>query len=166
VETQTNVTGLSDDCFARCARYNDRMFNHLRISLRRPRYSLRLLFACLAVVALVTAVYREPLRRRLEALLAGKHKPIEWVEIVGPKTAGLPVALDPPSPAEIVRAAALEDARDLRMVVEPLADYVDPLDISSMPAKSRLHHARYKCMIHWSNGSTTLYVDHVHRVTQ
>ncbi len=86
------------------------------------------------------------------------------VPILGPITAGGPVvALDPPSDDEIMRA--LESARPLeggvpflhevqrnnvKIVVEPIADYIDPIRTYPMVGPAQLHHAHYKCIIHFS----------------
>ncbi|HEX5442820.1 MAG TPA: hypothetical protein VFW87_03280 [Pirellulales bacterium] len=114
------------------------------------------------------------------------------VPILGPVTSGgPPVALDPPSPDEVVRA--LERARNVqggvpllheiqrnnvRMVVEPLADYVDPPRVYPLIGPAQLHHAHYKCIIYftevtrvgWPIPYTTvdedaqevIYIDHNH----
>jgi len=114
------------------------------------------------------------------------------VPILGPFTAGGPaVALDPPSEDEIMRA--LEDARpveggvpflweqhrdDVRIVVEPIADYADPPRALPLIGPAQLHHAHYKCIIYfrevtrvgWPIPYTTVdedsqevvYIDHDH----
>ncbi|MFH1267827.1 MAG: hypothetical protein ABIK89_19090 [Planctomycetota bacterium] len=114
------------------------------------------------------------------------------VPILGPITEGGPaVALDPPSQDEIMRA--LEDARPLegglpflhetqrnnvRIVVEPLDDSVDPPRVYPLIGPAQLHHAQYKCTIHftevtrvgWPVPYTTtnedaqevIYIDHDH----
>ena len=86
------------------------------------------------------------------------------VPILGPTTAGGPaVALDPPSADEVMRA--LERARpvqrgvpflherqrnNVRMIVEPIADYVDPPRVYPLIGAAQLHHAHYKCTIYYS----------------
>jgi hypothetical protein len=86
------------------------------------------------------------------------------VPILGPVTSGgAPIALDPPSPDEVMRA--LERARNVeggvpllheiqrnnvRMVVEPLADYVDPPRVYPLIGPAQLHHAHYKCIIYYT----------------
>lgn len=114
------------------------------------------------------------------------------VPILGPVTSGgPPKALDPPSPDEVMRA--LERARtveggvpllheiqrnNVRMVVEQLADYVDPPRVYPLIGPAQLHHAHYKCIIYftevtrvgWPIPYTTvdedaqevIYVDHNH----
>ena len=93
----------------------------------------------------------------------------ETVPILGPITQGGPsVALDPPSQDEIMRA--LEKARPLeggipflheiqrskvRIVTEPLADFVDPPRVYPLIGPAQLHHAHYKC---------TVYFEEVNRV--
>lgn len=114
------------------------------------------------------------------------------VPILGPVTSGgPPIALDPPSPDEVVRA--LERARNVeggvpllheiqrsnvRMVIEPIADYVDPPRVYPLIGPAQLHHAHYKCIIYftevtrvgWPIPYTTvdedaqevIYIDHNH----
>ncbi|OHB80212.1 MAG: hypothetical protein A2V98_02315 [Planctomycetes bacterium RBG_16_64_12] len=114
------------------------------------------------------------------------------VPILGPITEGGPaVALDPPSQDEIIRA--LEEARPLegglallhetqrnnvRIVVEPLDDSVDPPRVYPLIGPAQLHHAHYKCTIYfteitrvgWPVPYTTrnedaqevIYIDHNH----
>jgi hypothetical protein len=95
------------------------------------------------------------------------HERYELVPILGPITQGGPaVALDPPSQDEIMRA--LEKARpvqgglpllyevqrnNVRMVVEPIADYVDPPRVYPMVGVAQLHHAHYKCTIYFSEAT-------------
>lgn len=114
------------------------------------------------------------------------------VPILGPVTSGgPPVALDPPSPDEVMRA--LERARNVsggvpmlheiqrnnvRMVIEPISDYVDPPRVYPLIGPAQLHHAHYKCIIYftevtrvgWPFPYTTvdedtqevIYIDHNH----
>ena len=114
------------------------------------------------------------------------------VPILGPITEGGPaVALDPPSQDEIMRA--LEDARPLegglpffhegqrnnvRIVVEPIADYVDPPRVYPLIGPAQLHHAHYKCIVYFSettrvgwpiphttvneDAQEVIYIDHNH----
>jgi hypothetical protein len=112
--------------------------------------------------------------------------------ILGPITADTPVtALDTPSDDEVMRA--LEEARpiqgglpmmheiqrnNVRIVVEPIADYVDPPRVYPLVGPAQLHHAQYKCIVYftevtrvgWPIPYTTtdedcqevLYIDHDH----
>lgn len=89
------------------------------------------------------------------------------VPILGPITSGGPaVALDPPSEDEILRA--LEKARpieggvpllhttqrnNIRIVIEPIGDYVDPPRVYPMVGPAQLHHAHYKCIIYFSENT-------------
>ncbi len=114
------------------------------------------------------------------------------VPILGPITEGGPaVALDPPSDDEIMRA--LEEARpveggvpflhetqrnNVRIVVEPIADYVDPPRNVPLIGPAQLHHAHYKCTIYFSevtrmgwpvpyttrnqDAQEVIYIDHNH----
>ncbi len=116
----------------------------------------------------------------------------DTVPILGPITEGGPaVALDPPSDDEIMRA--LEEARPLeggipflhetqrnnvRIVVEQIADYVDPPRVVPLIGPAQLHHAHYKCTIYFTevtrvgwpvpytttNGDAqeVIYIDHNH----
>jgi len=88
----------------------------------------------------------------------------KMVPILGPITEGGPVvALDPPSPDEVMRA--LEEARPVegglpllheiqrngvRMVIEPISDYVDPPRVYPLIGPAQLHHAHYKCTIYFT----------------
>ena len=114
------------------------------------------------------------------------------VPILGPLTQGGPaVALDPPSDDEIIRA--LEKARpvegglpflhevqrnNVRIVVEPIQDYVDPPRVYPLIGPAQLHHAHYKCTIYFTertnvgwpipytvineNAQEVVYIDHNH----
>lgn len=116
----------------------------------------------------------------------------ERVPILGPVTSGgVPKALDPPTPDEVMRA--LEKASSVeggvpllwerqrnkvRMVIEPIADYVDPPRVYPMIGPAQLHHAHYKCTVYyeevtrvgWPIPYTTtdedsrevIYIDHNH----
>ena len=95
---------------------------------------------------------------------AWEHERYERVPILGPITSGGPaVALDPPSEDEIMRA--LESARpiegglpflheiqrnNVRIVVEPVADYIDPPRVYPLVGPAQLHHAHYKCIIYFT----------------
>lgn len=86
------------------------------------------------------------------------------VPILGPLTSGGPaVALDPPSPDEIM--VALERARavqggvpflhqvqrnNVRIVTEKIADYVDPVRVMPLVGPVQQHHAHYKCTIYFT----------------
>jgi hypothetical protein len=88
----------------------------------------------------------------------------ERVPILGPITSGGPaVALDPPTPDEVMRA--LEKAQPLqggvpflheisrsnvRMIVEPIADYIDPPRVYPLIGPAQQHHAHYKCTIFYT----------------
>lgn len=103
------------------------------------------------------------LQDRLEDNFKNEER-YDTVPILGPLTAGGPaVALDPPSDDEVMMA--LEDARPLeggvpflheiqrnnvRIVKEPIADYVDPPRVYPLIGPAQLHHAHYKCTIYFS----------------
>ena len=92
-----------------------------------------------------------------------EHERYDKVPILGPLTEGGPRdARDPPSHDEVMRA--LEKARPLegglpflheiqrnnvKIVVEPLADYVDPPRVYPLIGPAQLHHAHYKCTVHF-----------------
>jgi hypothetical protein len=113
--------------------------------------------------------------------------------ILGPITAGAPeVALDPPSEDEVMRK--LEEARPVqggvpwlhevarshvRIVVEPIADYIDKEPrVLPLVGPVQLHHVKYKCIVYftetthvgWPLPYTTtdeecqevVYIDHSH----
>src|SRR5690606_33928281 len=88
----------------------------------------------------------------------------ERVPILGPVTSGgPPVALDPPSEDEIMRALIENrhvegglpflwerQINNVRMTVEPIADYVDPPRVYPLIGPAQLHHAHYKCTIYYT----------------
>jgi hypothetical protein len=116
----------------------------------------------------------------------------ETVPILGPVTeGGPPVALDPPSQDEVMRA--LEKARpvegglpffheiqrnNVRIIVEPIADYVDPPRVYPLIGPAQVHHAHYKCTIYFTeitrvgwplphtitneDAQEVIYIDHNH----
>ncbi len=100
---------------------------------------------------------------------AWEHERYDRVPILGPVTSGSePVALDPPSDDEVMRA--LERARpieggipflhtqernNVRIVKNKIADYIDPPKVYPLIGPAQLHHAHYKC---------TVYYEHVTRV--
>lgn len=120
------------------------------------------------------------------------HERYERVPVLGPLTAGGPAyALDPPSPDEVARA--LERAHPtqggipllhevqrnkVRMVIEPIADYVDPVRVYPLIGPAQQHHAHYKCTIYYSettrmgwpipytttdeDSQEVIYIDHNH----
>lgn len=93
------------------------------------------------------------------------------VPILGPTTSGGdPVALDPPSDDEVMRA--LERAKpvqggipliwekqrnDVRIIKEKIADYVDPPRFYPLIGPAQLHHAHYKCSIFFDEKTTVGY---------
>jgi hypothetical protein len=92
------------------------------------------------------------------------HERYERVPVMGPITAGGPaVALDPPSPDEVMRALEKADPvqggvpllfemsrSNVRMIIEPIADYVDPPRVYPLIGPAQLHHAHYKCTIFYT----------------
>ena len=120
------------------------------------------------------------------------HKRYARAPILGPiQPGGACVAMDTPSDDEVMRA--LEKARPVqgnmpflhevlrthvRIVVEPIADYVDPPRVIPLIGPAQVHHAHYKCIVYfteirhqgWPVPYTTtnedcqevLYIDHDH----
>lgn len=114
------------------------------------------------------------------------------VPILGPITSGgIPTALDPPTPDEVMRAMNnartvergvpllyTQNRNNVRMVIEPISDYVDPPRVYPMIGPAQLHHAHYKCTVYftevtrvgWPVPYTTtdedsrevIYIDHNH----
>jgi hypothetical protein len=114
------------------------------------------------------------------------------VPILGPITSGgPPVALDPPSDDEVMRA--LEKTRpvegglpmlyernrnNVRIVKEKIADYVDPPRQYPLVGPAQQHHAHYKCTVYFEDvvrvgwpvphtlrdddAEEVLYIDHNH----
>ena len=85
----------------------------------------------------------------------------ERVPILGPLTAGGPtVALDPPSPDEVIRALKTVEGglpflhevqrNNVRMEIIPIADYVDPPRVYPVVGPAQQHHAHYKCILYYS----------------
>lgn len=86
------------------------------------------------------------------------------VPIMGPITAGgPPVALDPPSDDEIMRALERshpveggipllyeKQLNNVRITKELIADYVDPPRVYPMVGPAQLHHAHYRCTVYFT----------------
>jgi hypothetical protein len=93
-----------------------------------------------------------------------QHERYDRMPVLGPLTAGAPaVALDPPSEDEVMRA--LEKARpvqgglpylhevqrnNVRIVVEPIQDAIDPPRVYPLVGPAQLHHAHYKCIVYFT----------------
>ncbi len=119
-----------------------------------------------------------------------EHERYERVPILGPVTSGAePVALDPPTPDEVMRA--LEPSVEgglpflhevqrnkVRMTIDPIADYIDPPRFYPLIGWAQLHHAHYKCTLFYEevtwvgwpfpykttdeDASEVIYIDHNH----
>jgi hypothetical protein len=92
------------------------------------------------------------------------HLRYDRMPILGPLTPGMPqTALDEPSDDEVMRA--LEKARPLqgglpfldetqrnhvRIVKEPLTDYIDPPRVYPLVGPAQLHHSHWKCIIYFT----------------
>jgi len=86
------------------------------------------------------------------------------VPVLGPITPGAPeAAMDPPSEDEVMRT--LENARpvaggvpflyevqrsNVRIVVDLIADYIDPPRVYPLIGPAQLHHAQYKCTVYYT----------------
>lgn len=93
-----------------------------------------------------------------------EHERYERMPVLGPLTPNTPTtALDEPSDDEVMRA--LEKARpvqgglpmmyetqrsNVRIVKEPIADYIDPPRVYPLAGPAQLHHAHYKCIVHFT----------------
>lgn len=142
-----------------------------------PRFSLRLLLIVMTALSMFVALHRERLRDRAEVawvrfqeLLGADSQSTrgDHIVILGPiQPVGAPPLLDLPSPEEIV--AALQKSErvnnlgpNVRMVIEPIAAYLDPPRVYPLIGPAQLHHAHYKCMIYSDNGARSIYVDRNH----
>lgn len=95
-----------------------------------------------------------------------------WVEeryarvpILGPVTSGGdPVALDPPSDDEVMRAMEKvhpvsgniplmyeKQRNNVRITKEPISDYTDPVRVYPLIGPARLHHCHYKCTVYYTD---------------
>jgi len=84
--------------------------------------------------------------------------------ILGPLVPGGPtMGMDPPSEDQVMRA--LEAVRpvkggwpmlhevqrkNVRIVVEPIADYIDPVRVYPLVGPAQLHHVHYKCTVYFT----------------
>jgi hypothetical protein len=92
------------------------------------------------------------------------HRRYDRMPILGPITPNSPaVALDEPSDDEVMRS--LEKARpvqgglpglyettrhNVRIVKEPVADYIDPPREFPLAGPAQLHHAHWKCIVYYT----------------
>ena len=93
-----------------------------------------------------------------------EHERYERMPVLGPLTPGAPqTAMDEPSDDEVMRA--LEKARpvqgglpfmheiqrnNVRIVKEPITDYIDPPRVYPLTGPAQLHHSHYKCIVYYS----------------
>jgi hypothetical protein len=133
-----------------------------------------------------------PYFQKIKEDKAWEKERYERVPILGPITSGgPPVALDPPSDDEVMRA--LEKAHpvqsglpmlwernrnNVRIVKSKIADYVDPPRVYPLIGPAQQHHAHYKCTIYYTDvrhigwpvpytikddeAEEVIYVDHNH----
>jgi hypothetical protein len=120
------------------------------------------------------------------------HERYERAPILGPLAPGGPaVALDPPSDDEVIRAWEKANPiqgglpflherqrNNVRIVVDKIADYVDPPRVVPLLGPVQLHHAHYKCTIYYTeitrvgwpvphtlvdeDSQEVIYIDHNH----
>lgn len=93
------------------------------------------------------------------------HERYERAPILGPVTSGSePVALDPPSDDEVMRALERvqpvqggipllweRNRNDVRIVKEKIADYTDPPRFYPLVGPAQQHHAHYKCTVYYED---------------
>ncbi len=136
--------------------------------------------------ALAPVIASSPDQKENEPWEHGRH---ELVPILGPLTSGgPPVALDPPSDDEVMRALEKIDAREggarfvggrtrenVRIVKEKIADYVDPPRVYPLIGPAQQYHAHYKCTVYYDEHrrvggqpimrpdvEEVIYIDHNH----
>jgi len=94
-----------------------------------------------------------------------EHERYERVPILGPVTSGgPPVAIDPPSDDEVMRAfekaQAIEggipllwerNRNNVQIVKEKIADYLDEPRVYPLVGPAQQHHAHYKCTIYYED---------------
>ena len=94
-----------------------------------------------------------------------EHERYERVPILGPITSGgPPVALDPPSDDEVMRALGKgatgrgrrsllweRNRNNVRIVKCKIADYVDPPRVYPLIGPAQQHHAHYKCTVYYED---------------
>lgn len=92
------------------------------------------------------------------------HRRYDRMPVLGPLTPNGPTtAIDEPSDDEVMRG--LEKARpvqgglpgiyetqrnNVRIVKEPLTDYIDPPRVYPLVGPAQLHHSHYKCIVHYT----------------
>ncbi|MES1213525.1 MAG: hypothetical protein ABUL64_02980, partial [Singulisphaera sp.] len=93
------------------------------------------------------------------------HERYERVPILGPVTGPHePVALDPPSPDEVMRALEKihpvsgnvpllyeKQRNNVRMTIEKISDYTDPPRFYPLIGPAQHHHCHYKCTVYYSD---------------
>jgi hypothetical protein len=94
-----------------------------------------------------------------------EHERYDRVPILGPITSGnVPVALDPPSDDEVMRALEKvhpvesgvpcmweRNRNHVRVVKNKIADYVDPPRVYPLVGPAQQHHAHYKCTVYYED---------------
>jgi hypothetical protein len=120
-----------------------------------------------------------------------EHERYDRVPILGPVTSGgPPVALDPPSDDEVMRALEKvhpveggvpcmweRNRNNVRVVKYKIADYVDPPRHYPVVGPAQQHHAHYKCIVYYDDvrrvgwpvphtlrdeAEEVIYIDHNH----
>jgi hypothetical protein len=94
-----------------------------------------------------------------------EHERYERVPILGPVTSGgAPVAIDPPSDDEVMRAMEKvhpveggipflweRNRNNVKIVKHKIADYVDPPRVYPLVGPAQQHHAHYKCIVYYED---------------
>ena len=94
-----------------------------------------------------------------------EHERYERVPILGPTTGGnVPVALDPPSDDEVMRALEKvhpvesgipmlweRNRNNVRVTKCKIADYMDPPRVYPLIGPAQQHHAHYKCTVYYED---------------
>lgn len=144
-----------------------------------PRFSLRLMLVVVTVLCVLAALHRDRLRVGAQAarawfeqmfLAKSKTARADRIVMTGSiQPAGAPPLRDPPRVAEVLAALQKNNTAgdlgvNLRIVIEPLATYLDPPRVYPLVGPMQLHHAHYKCTIYSDDDERTVYIDRNHFV--
>ena len=87
----------------------------------------------------------------------------QQLRINGPITAGgAAKPLDPPAGEQILRSAKLQDSRDMRIIIELVADYTDPVRQYPLLGAAQRHVTHYHVTISSRRGVREFSLDHQH----
>ncbi len=115
--------------------------------------------------ALSVPIPVSPFFQKHEEDKAWEHERYDRVPILGPITSGgQPVALDPPSDDQVIRALEKvhttqggipflweRQRNDVRIIKEKIADYVDPVRVYPVVGPAQQHHSHWKCTVYYSD---------------